>query len=375
MNCRPFLLLAVTFFVTTIFEFSHTVKADEEVQEDSDVSRAIVKGLKFLASQQKPDGSFSSDGSFTIAETALTGVAFLASGSTPKSGEYADVLKNILNYYLNLYRAKDKPDRWYINADSGKSRMHGHGYALLFLSLVYGEYSTDFEGYDEFALLKRAINAAIKKSEESQTEDGGWAYEPNDSNHEGTITVCVLLGLRAVRDIGFHVSKRTIEKAIKYIRDSVLEEKDTVSFKYSLHSNDFSRDKGFPLTAAALSALQATGTYGEEKDQDIRRIYTKGIEFLKRNTPPFDQTNNWYGHFHAAQAFFLFVTDEHSNEEYVRHLDWFRWKTKIFPDLINSQINDGSWKTQGGNTTPIFSTAIATFILALQYQYIPAFQR
>lgn len=361
----------MTFFVTTIFGFSHTVKADdEEVQEDSDVNRAIVKGLKFLASQQKPDGSFSSDGSFTIAETALAGIALLASGSTPGSGEYAEVLKNTVDYFINLYKAKELPDRWYINADSG-SRMHGHGYTLLFLSLVYGEYSADFSGNDEFALLKRAINAAVKLSENSQTEDGGWAYEPNGSDHEGTITVCVLLGLRAARDIGFHVSKRTIENAIKYIRDSAVEHTDTATFKYSLNAS--SSSETFPLTAAALSALQATGRNAE--DQDIKRIYSKGIEFLKRNTPPFDQTNNWYGHFHAAQAMFLFVTDEYSNEEDVRHLDWFRWRTKIFPDLINSQINDGSWKTQDGNTTPIFSTAIATFILALQYQYIPAFQR
>ena len=61
-----------------------------------EVDQAVTRGLSFLATQQQPDGSFKGMGQGrSVAVPALTGLTFLASGSTARRGKYAQNLPGV----------------------------------------------------------------------------------------------------------------------------------------------------------------------------------------------------------------------------------------------------------------------------------------
>ncbi|HLQ44217.1 MAG TPA: hypothetical protein VK137_05785, partial [Planctomycetaceae bacterium] len=64
--------------------------------------RAIERGLAWLALRQHPDGSFGSGSGFgrNVAVTALSGIAFLASGSTPGRGLHGEHVHRAVDFVL-----------------------------------------------------------------------------------------------------------------------------------------------------------------------------------------------------------------------------------------------------------------------------------
>ena len=90
--------------------------------------------LRGLAELQLEDGSY--EGNYKTAVTSLAGLAFLASGSLPGSGPYSKNISLIVEWMLGV----QDPNTGYITADPDGSRIHGHGYAVLFLSQVYGHH-------------------------------------------------------------------------------------------------------------------------------------------------------------------------------------------------------------------------------------------
>ena len=69
------------------------------------IEASIKKGLSYLARAQESDGSYGkstwSTNVYPTAITSLSGLAFLASGSTPTRGPYARNLQRITRYLLN----------------------------------------------------------------------------------------------------------------------------------------------------------------------------------------------------------------------------------------------------------------------------------
>ena len=64
--------------------------------------RAIDRGLSFLASRQRDDGSFGSGGySYDVGVCSLCGMAFLSSGSTPGRGPYGKQIDKCIDFVLD----------------------------------------------------------------------------------------------------------------------------------------------------------------------------------------------------------------------------------------------------------------------------------
>src|SRR5688572_11011500 len=63
---------------------------------------AVDKGLKFLATQQLEDGSFSTSGyGRNAAVVALAGMAWLSNGSTPGRGPYGEEVSRVTDFLLD----------------------------------------------------------------------------------------------------------------------------------------------------------------------------------------------------------------------------------------------------------------------------------
>lgn len=328
---------------------------------DAQTQEAVDRGLEFIVSYQDlregpfrgSFGDYRGDYKYRIAVTSFACLSLVAGGNLPGRGRYGDNVKAGVEFILRCAR-KDG----YITCQGDHSRMHGHGFATLLLAQVYGT-SPDTAFVKKIRdHMERAVHCIIQ----AQTEDGGWGYYPTDKFHEGSITVCQLQALRACKDTGVYVPKDVIDKAIRYLK---LSANPNGSFKYRL--NMPADRESFPLTAAGVSSLNATGEYEME---EIR----KGLEFMMGYIPPHGKQDQlylsyyYYGHFYAAQAMF------HAPSSY-----WEKWYPAIRSDLIAKQARTGVWGTHSSPGRSyfgiVYATSIATLILQIPYNYLPIFQK
>lgn len=349
--------------------------AQHEPVIDTRTRLSVARGLQYLISQQQIDlsdknyyGSFGTSRSagvfddsspsnkYRVAATSFAGLALLASGSVPGQGKYGKNLDAAIDFIMSCANAEG----YIANPQDGDaSRMHGHCFAVLFLAEVYGMLPNSAKSAQLRTLIKKSSKLIWSK----QTESGGWGYEPGDTEHEGSITVCALQALRASRNVGIYIPKSSIDKALEYLRRSA---NPDGSFKYRL---GLSRPHpSFPLTAAGVSSLNATGEY---ESLEIQR----GLSFMLRYLPPNGMEDDYYrsfyyyGHFYAAQAMYQAPAG-----------NWEKWYPAIRQDLLDKQDVDGSWGyRRWGNDEyyhgTIYPTAVAVLILQIPYHYLSIFQR
>ncbi|NUP98105.1 MAG: terpene cyclase/mutase family protein [Planctomycetaceae bacterium] len=341
-------------------------------------SRAVERGLEWLASQQVKEGSergswiaqigyklitgykFTSADKGHVGVTAMAGMAFLAGGHLPGRGKYGRNVEDALEFVLKAVQTDG-----YVT-HSG-SRMYSHAFATLFLAEVYGQtHRQDIRGK-----LQLAVDFIVH----SQNSDGGWRYEPYAQESDMSIVVCQVMALRAARNIGIRVPKSTIDMAAKYVVDSaVTEESLTRSFggfggrnevgSFHYQKNDGSRSS-FPLTAAGVTALYGAGVYSDQSIDD-------GIRYLRSRLAQFNfETGRnagghyffWYGHYYGVQAMYTAGSD-----------DWESYFATVRDEILRMQNSDGSWPNAVG-PGPALGTAAAVLILEIPYRYLPIFQR
>ena len=332
---------------------------DEEPEITSKIRNAINKGLAFLANDQNSDGSYS--GSYDIATSGLAGLAFIAGGHLPNRGEYAENVEKIVRHLIKV----QKRDTGYFHHQNDSCRIHGHGYAGLFLAQILGML-TDKDLHDS---VMRSVYNAAKLTENSQTRDGGWGYVPDDDTFdEGSTTITQIQFLRAARDSGMNISKRVINNAIRYVYKCAMQtdykgldgkERLGYTFKYSLSLN-YNRSS-YPLTAAAASVLQGSGIYeGEILDGALG--WMRNYFNSNTNNNSYYMTWFYYAQFYAAQAFWQSSKSQ----------DWKNYYRKISNALVSSQSSNGSWHASYGDA---YATAISTMILAIPDRFLPLFQK
>lgn len=306
--------------------------------------RAIDKGLESLSQRQSRNGSFGAP--YTVAVTALSGLAFLAQGNSPGEGKYGAQVTGAVNYLL---ACAQRANGFIMEPGGEQSRMHGHGFATMFLSEVYGmERGLSPERREK---LRDVIVRAVECIERSQTRNGGWGYEPSSQGgEENSVTVCVVAALRAARNAGFAIQKPCVDRAIKYVKRC--HNTGDGSFRYDLSSGGGT----FALTAAAVSTLNYLGEY------DCPEV-RKGIQYLFRHQKDEEARygHYFYQHFYAALAMWQAGGDS-----------WKDWYPAIRDELVRKQSQDGSWS---GDYGVEYSTAWALLILQIPARYLPIFQR
>jgi hypothetical protein len=338
--------------------------ADEITPE---MRTAVDRALKWLADRANQDGSFGPPKA-RIAVTSVAALSFMASGSTADRGPYQREVHRAIKYLID-HVSRNPRHRGYIYlAEDRDSRMHGHGYATLALAEALGTYGGG--NPEKFAALKRAVEAAIRLIERTQSDAGGWYYHPeNDGNHEGSITVCMLQALRAARNAGIAVKKRVIDKAIRYIEKSAERRSGvlTGAFQYSLVDSQTS----FALTAAAVSTLHMCGQY----DTALVRL---GLAHMERELDQhlIQGQFYYYGLLYASQAYF---------QAGGRH--WQKHFPRIRDSVLKNRIQEDEEEPRNVGAFDIhlpseereygvvYATAMATLTLQIPYRFLPIFQK
>jgi hypothetical protein len=313
---------------------------------------AIDHGLGFLVSRQQEDGSLSTGGyGRNVAVVALSGMAWLASGSTPDRGPYGRQVSRVTDFLLD-----HTLESGFISVEDAESHgpMYGHGFATLFLAEVYGMSPRD----DLRDKLQKAIELIVR----TQNAEGGWRYQPRKEDADISVTICQVMALRAARNAGLTVPRETIDRCVDYVKRS---QNGDGGFRYMLAGGP----SGFPRSAAGVVALYSAGIY--EGDE-----VSRGLGYLDQFAPAHQQVPQqlaiqlqvadgdahfFYGHYYAVQAMWQAGGER-----------WQHWYPAIRDELVRRQKPDGSWADA---ICPEYGTAMACIILQMPNNCVPIFQR
>ncbi len=302
--------------------------------------RAIENGLAWLAKAQNDDGSFGSSGAYSrhVGISGLAGIAFLSDGSVPGRGRYGEHVAKVSDFIID----STSDSSGLIASDQvSHGPMYGHGFATLFLAEIYGMTGR--------ADCREKLRLAVRLIVNTQNDEGGWRYMPVPNDADLSVSICQVMALRAARNTGIKVPKKTIDKAIEYVKKS---QNGDGGFSYTLQG----RGSAFPRSAAGVAALQYSGIYtGKE--------ISNGLAYLLKQKPKGGQIGGhfFYGQYYAVQAFFLAGGDY-----------WKQWFPAIRQALLKSQSGDGSWSGGAGNE---YATAMALIILQVPNRYLPILER
>ena len=352
---------------------STTVRAEEQ---PSQYKACVNKGLEWLAKQQFTDGHWeASGGQQPVAMTALGGMCFLMEGSTLRDGKYAKGIQRAVSW-LVAYHGMSNGMLGNPNLPNAASAyMYGHGYALLFLSCVYGE-EDDIEMRSK---LNNILTRAVLFTGEAQSIYGGWSYTSTADGNEGgdsSSTVVQMQSLRAARNAGIVVPKEIIDKGIGYLRQTT---NDDGGVSYGWHSKGTSRP---PLTAAALASACSAGEYGSDFVRKWIRYCQQNILLSDRSRPltgsqAVREGHDEFMHYYLAQVMYNLGEERYAKLfPYTRpemRLTWSRYRKSMFDSMLRSQNSDGSWDS--GFVGPIYGTVVHLTILQLENGVLPIYQR
>lgn len=303
-------------------------------------TRAIGQGLTQLQAWQQEDGSLGVGFGRNVAVVGLSGMAWLASGSTPGRGPYGENIDRAVDFILNQTQPSG-----FITASGSTSQgpMYGHGFATLMLAEAYG-----MSPRDE---VRDKLEAAIGLIVSTQNEEGGWRYQPRPNDADISVTICQIMALRAARNAGLHVPNETVERCLSYVRRC---QQPDGGFSYTLRDST----SMFPRSAAGVVALYNAGVY---KGDEVER----GLAYLDRHIPSPTRSSRsghyFYGQYYAVQAMWQAGGKR-----------WQRWYPAIRDDLLGRRAAGGGWS---GSVGPQYATAMACIILQMPNDVVPIFQR
>lgn len=321
------------------------VRTGEAVPRD--VREVYDKGLQFLASQQDESGDWRKGGGDNgPGVTGLCLMAFLASGEDPNFGLYSS---NVRRAVRSLVAAQNRSTGYF------GSSMYHHGFATLALAEAYGavdertiwsEAKSD-KTTSVGAALELAVRAAITSQKKNQF--GAWRYSPDGSDADTSVAGAVLMGLLAARNAGIEVPDESIDKAIKYFTSM------TSNAGHVGYSGGF----GGHGESIARSSI-ATLVYSISRRKDLKE-FKATLNHISENLE--SQTGGWadYARYYQSQA--LFQGDVEA---------WEKWNGLLVQRLKQGQRADGSVP---GDQGPVIGTSMSLLALALNYRFLPIYER
>lgn len=337
-------------------------RKEGEVNLTREQIEAIRLGQEFLARCQRPDGSMPGNKGNTTAIVACCVLAWMVNGNLPGEGPFG---RNVSLGVSYLIKHAQPSGFIYKGHVGGKEAMYHHGLATIALAEAWG-YSRE-EKIQE--VLKKAIELIVR----CQSDKGGWRYNPTPkAGADMSVTVMQLLALRAARDAGIAVPKRTIERAVRFIESCRERPKE----KGGLGGFGYTRPGKKPgTTAMGVMSLILCGDYKAERLKDgldnLRSIISKS-KAEKKDPLAAIGGYPYYRHYYAAQA--MYQAGSQGGEFKKYWLEWYPW---IAAKLVSDQRKTGNGRGMFRVNPPWGQTANAfsLLILGVPYRYLPIYQR
>jgi hypothetical protein len=295
-----------------------------------EVDKMYVKALQFLAKTQGPEGNWPDEPAGTgPALTSLAVVSILAHGDDPNFGPYATTVRKGLDFVLKQM----DPATGYIGPS-----MYNHGFATLALAESYGAVDDP--------RLGPALQKAVKLILNAQQQNGAhaWRYSPESRDADTTVSGAQMVALMAARNAGIAVPEAAVQNGLKFF----------ISCQTADGGIGYISAMGPNTTRTAIACLVLS--LAKEKDLPA---FKAAFNYLKN--APDDSQYPHYFKYYAAQAFF------HGSPEL-----WQNWNRDNIRTLRASQLPEGGWEGQFGST---YGTAASLLSLALNYRYLPIYER
>lgn len=298
----------------------------------ADIETMYMKGLKYLEKSQAEDGGWPEGHGREAGVVGLALLAILAHGDDPNFGPYSKTVKKCLDLILRSQRN----DNGYIG-----SSMYNHGFATLALAEAYGSVNDARIG----PALKKAV--ALIVTSQASNPYGGWRYSPEARDADTTVSGAQMVALFAARNAGIAIPDKSVATGLRFYRQCQ------------------GGDGGFGYTSAGSSTAPQAAigvlVFGLARQKNIPE-FKAGFRYLQQvdNAETYPGNTQYYMYY-AAQAFF------HADMEL-----WKKWNKRSTEYLKSSQEADGGWSGQNGKA---FSTAMSLLSLALNYRFLPIYER
>ncbi len=375
---------------------------------------AVARGLRWLASQQRNDGSWELDGNLRsrAAGTSLALLPFLGAGQTHLAGRYKHTVAHGLRWLIENQKS-DGDLRSNPNQNSG---MYAHGQGAIVLCEAY--LMTGDEG------LRAAAQKAIDFIVEAQHAAGGWRYQPGQAG-DTSVAGWQIMALQSGIAAGLTAPKHVMELASQYL-DSVEYGPDLRGWKRRWRSP--ADDSGLTELARLMrggetkwsdyrSLSNAMSDYQEkiERSSKLRQMreelrellaergrysyqpkhtvtpamtaeallcrvymgwsmeepgFLEGVDYVEQHPPSNDDRNIYYWYYGTQLM------------HHVGGERWDRWNKSLRGILVETQQragrDAGSWSDLGGFSDQggrIYVTSLAVCTLEVYYRHLPIFRQ
>jgi len=326
-------LLLTLFLLSTAITQAQSLPRRQNDIIPVQVETMYTRGLRFLSNGQTADGAWA--GGNSGARPGVVGLctlAFLAHGEDPNHGPYAQKIRKSIGYLITKQKENEQG---YMGP-----QMYDHGFATLALAECYGMVDDPRIA----PALKKAVDLILKSQKSNPRH--GWRYDPTTRTADTTVSGCQIVALLAARNAGIPVPDEAIDKALAYMK----------SCRGSNGAYGYTSKGGGRLTLSAIGSL----CYSLAKRKD-EPSFAKTTDYLKQNIKSQEGTYPYYFRYYMSQA--LFQADDEL---------WNLWNKDNIRLLSVTQLADGSWAGNHGNA---FSTAGALLSLALNYRFLPIYEK
>lgn len=338
----------IGFFLFAVLSGPSCIRVDAAPPTAQDVDRSLSRAIRYLASQQQASGAWRAPQGESVAMTSLTLMAFMANGHVPGEGPHGKNMERAIRWVV---------DRQLPNGLFALNQSHGvmyeHGICTLMLAEVAGMVDEPLA-----SRVRTSLASAVKLILQAQAVPkgnqhvGGWRYSPTSNDSDLSATGWQLLALRAAKDVGCDVPGASIEAAVSYVKRCVA------------RPGGFSYMPGDGVTATRTG----TGILCLEVCGDHHAPETMAAaQFLRRRPPRYYEGWFFYGAYYSSIGMFKVGGDY-----------WTETRDALTTELLTHQAGDGAWTGNNSNEFshgPIYCTSLATLALAVEYQYLPIYQR